>query len=361
MAGSDSCKTKKWAVKYSDLSIKSPIQYIGCGAPGFRPSKSTEFIYCADNQKNLSTLNTYGNFHEISYKMHEEHFKITDNELSDIQKSWFRNDTVGYWRFFKTFEPIIPLIKQHPGNSWLTIGDGRFGRDAIELKKIEPSLNILPTDISIELLDYAKKKGWIDEYKKENAETLSFQDNSFDFVLCRESYHHFPRPTIALYEMLRVAREAVILIEPNDQYHTSFIFKQYVQFKNFVKQLLNRKVYHTDYWNYEESGNYIYSLSKREIEKIALGLNMPAIGHYYYNDYYEAGIEFEKANSKSFLFKKVKNKMLIANLKSKIGLKNYSSIITVLFKKMPEKDLISDLRHGGLKISELPRNPYINY
>lgn len=40
------------------------------------------------------------------------------------------------------------------------------------------------------------------------------QDDAFDYVLCKDSYHHMPRPMIALYQMLRVARRAVVLIEP---------------------------------------------------------------------------------------------------------------------------------------------------
>ena len=304
-------------------------------------------------------MDTLTNFHELSYKRHEKHFKIPENELSDIQKSWFRNDTVGYWRFFRTFKPLIPLIKQNRQNKWVTIGDGRFGRDSIELKKIDPSLNVLPTDISPVLLEYAKKEGWIEDYRIENAEALSFQNNSFDFVLCRESYHHFPRPAIALYEMLRVAKEAVILIEPNEHYYSSFVMKAFINFKNVIKRILKRPVYHTDHWCYEESGNYIYFLSKREIEKVALGLDLPAIAYNYYNDYYEVGIELEKAERKSPLFRKVKNKIAVEDLKSKTGLKHYSQIIVVLFKKMPGKELANDLKNAGLKIIELPRNPYI--
>lgn len=50
----------------------------------------------------------------------------------------------------------------------------------------------------------------------ENAEKLSSPNETLDFVLCKESYHHFTRPMLALYEMLRVATKAVVLIEPNE-------------------------------------------------------------------------------------------------------------------------------------------------
>ena len=134
---------------------------------------------------NIITLNILQSFHELSYKKHEDHFRIEDNQLTDLQKSWFRNDTVGYWRFSRTFQPLIPLINNDPKARWLTVGDGRFGLDAIELKHISPSLHVLPTDISPALLKYSKNQGWIDDFSVENAESLSFENDSFDYVLCR--------------------------------------------------------------------------------------------------------------------------------------------------------------------------------
>ncbi|MCX7986598.1 MAG: class I SAM-dependent methyltransferase, partial [Bacteroidales bacterium] len=55
-----------------------------------------------------------------------------------------------------------------------------------------------------------------DKYRKENAEQLSVPDNSYDYVSCREALHHFPRPYLALYEMLRVSKKGIIIIEPID-------------------------------------------------------------------------------------------------------------------------------------------------
>lgn len=308
---------------------------------------------------NIITLNILQSFHELSYKKHEDHFRIEDNQLTDLQKSWFRNDTVGYWRFSRTFQPLIPLINNDPKARWLTVGDGRFGLDAIELKHISPSLHVLPTDISPALLKYSKNQGWIDDFSVENAESLSFENDSFDYVLCRESYHHFPRPAIALYEMLRVARKAVILVEPNDHAHPPFFVMLFNLFRNTIKKAIKRPIYPLDRWAYEESGNYIYSLSKRELEKIALGLNLPAVATKHYNDYYEAGTEFEPLNAKSPLCKKVKNKIAIADLKCRLGISHFSNIIGIIFKEMPEKGLADQLKKAGLLVNQLSRNPYI--
>jgi SAM-dependent methyltransferase len=53
-------------------------------------------------------------------------------------------------------------------------------------------------------------------YELANVESLPWPDAHFDLVLCKESLHHTARPVQGLYEMLRVCRRAVALIEPWD-------------------------------------------------------------------------------------------------------------------------------------------------
>lgn len=48
-----------------------------------------------------------------------------------------------------------------------------------------------------------------------NAEDADVPDGAFDLVLVREGLHHLPHPVAGLAEMLRIARRAVIMIEPH--------------------------------------------------------------------------------------------------------------------------------------------------
>jgi SAM-dependent methyltransferase len=48
-----------------------------------------------------------------------------------------------------------------------------------------------------------------------NAEAIELPENSFDLVLVQDGLHHLPRPMLGYTEMLRVARRAVIVIEPH--------------------------------------------------------------------------------------------------------------------------------------------------
>ncbi len=48
-----------------------------------------------------------------------------------------------------------------------------------------------------------------------DSEAIRFPDSSFDLVLVQDGLHHLPRPMLGYTEMLRVARRAVVVIEPH--------------------------------------------------------------------------------------------------------------------------------------------------
>jgi ubiquinone/menaquinone biosynthesis C-methylase UbiE len=301
------------------------------------------------------------NFQETSYLLHEKNHVLKNGDLTDDQKSWLRNDTVDFWRHDRMYKPLSPLLKNNPKTKWLTVGDGRLGLDSIKLKKIEPTLDILPVDITTVLLEYAKKNDLIKDYSKENAEKLSFADNTFDFAFCKESFHHFPRPYIALYEMIRVAKNAVILIEPNEIgiLARPLTGRLWIRFKKFIRQIIRKKGLHIDTGNFEEVGNYVYTVSKREIEKVALGIGLTTVAFYYFNDVYIYGTEFEKAESSSKLFKKIKAAIRKKDIKSKLRIDPYKNIITIIFKQKPSEKICRELVENKFEIVQLPDNPYI--
>ena len=93
----------------------------------------------------------------------------------------------------------------------MTIGDGRYGTDANAVFRLGAT-NVHCTDFSDRLLRAGFERGFIRDNSAQNAESLSFNDGSFDYVLCKEAYDNFPRPLIAIQEIFRVARRAVIMI-----------------------------------------------------------------------------------------------------------------------------------------------------
>src|SRR6266540_2815096 len=101
------------------------------------------------------------------------------------------------------YETCASVAAVYRNAKWLTVGDGRYGLDSVRLRRLFSISVVLPTDIASFLLE----KGKANNYSAENAECLTFADNSFGVVFCKESYHHFPRPPVALYEIIRAAEE----------------------------------------------------------------------------------------------------------------------------------------------------------
>jgi ubiquinone/menaquinone biosynthesis C-methylase UbiE len=295
-------------------------------------------------------------YHKISYKKHSEYLKRfgTMGKEKILSETWFRQDTVDAWRHQRMYKSLDPILNEDPNATWLTVGDGRYGTDSKYIS--EKGGDVLASDLSDLLLQHAKKMGFIKKYKKENAESLSFKDNEFDYILCKESYHHFPRPMTALYEMLRVSKKGVILIEPNDNYIKSKALEAiFHNVKNTIKFILRKK---KNKYTFEESGNFVYCISKREIEKTALGLNYKIVAFKGINDAYSPGVEYEKLSDNGPIQKKIKRLIKKANCLCKLGFKSHAILAAIIFKKIPSKKLIEKLTKNGYEVVYLPENPY---
>ena len=295
------------------------------------------------------------NFVATSYRTHERVYDAYSKggEKAAHAASWLRPGTINHWRFERMYKLVDPLLADNRGSRWLTVGDGRYGLDAQYL--MSHGAQALPTDISDTLLREAKSAGLIKDFRKENAESLSFADESFDYVLCKESYHHFPRPMKALYEMLRVARRAVMMIEPNDQTLVQgAVSTSSRMLKDAVKRLLRRRI---DYHNFESSGNYAYAISRREMEKVALGIGLQTVAFKGINDYYLPGVEFERADPANRLFKEVSGKIARFDFLCRIGISQPGLLAVMFFKEPPTNPLKSSLLRQGFNVVDLPRNP----
>lgn len=299
---------------------------------------------------------------EKSYSLHEQHFdkygKGGDRE--QIARNWFREGTIGYEQAMQRNAVSDPLLQAYPGARWLTVGDGRYGSDAHYLAS--KGADATATDISDTLLREGAASGYISAFSKENAEALSFADDSFDFVLCKESYHHFPRPMKALYEMLRVGRRGVVLYEPTDHYvYTNFLqafFRGMLQiintlgvFKLFFGKEIKR---HT----YEDVGNYVYKISEREIEKVALGLNYPYVAFKGQNIYHVEGVDEVPAAGFSLVKIKVRIWTALLNLMSFLRITAPQSLAAIIFRENPTDECLRALKAAGYRVIQLPRNPY---
>lgn len=295
-------------------------------------------------------------FNEKSYELHKKHFEETTGAQLE---NWKKKDTVDYWRHERSYRLMDALIEAHPEASWLTVGDGRYGTDAHYIlgKGLK---NVLASDISDTLLIEAKRDGFITDYATENAEKMSFPDGHFDFVLCKEAYHHFPRPAIALYEMLRVAKKGVVLIEPLDKnilYTQDNFFVKCIRSVTNILMLQWKGLY--KYENFEEVGNYIYTVSEREINKVALALNLKYTFFKKQNDCFIPGADEEKLADKGPIYQTIKRTLRRHDLLCRIGIMQYGLMGTIIMKEKPDAVCLQKLKEAGYQGYVLPDNPYV--
>ncbi len=307
-----------------------------------------------------------GDFHKLSHEAHERLY--TSESAESKAGSWEKEDTVDAWRHARMYRCLDPLLAAFPRARWVTVGDGRFGTDAHYL--LGKNADALATDISDTMLERAKQSGFIREYSKENAEHLSFADGSFDFALCKEAYHHFPRPMLALYEMLRVARRGVVLIEPDEGpvlmgtgRLVKMLFKETLIRIGLGGLFGDRATEVIDCGSdwYEEVGNFGFAISKREIERVALGLNLPHAAFRGINDCYLEGVENEIAREDSQLFATVRENIERMDRACRRGLNRSRPklLVAMIFKEQIDPELRSALCAADFLVRDLPRNPYL--
>jgi len=172
-----------------------------------------------------------------------------------LAKSFQAGEFHDYFRelpFFRVRDMVNRAGIDLTGRSLLIAGCGS-GIDVFYLKK-HFAAEYFVTDISQNAVNAVLSIFPGIQGQVEDTEAMSFSDNSFDYAFTAASLHHLPRPPVGLYEMLRVARKGVIVIEPND---------------SLLCRIATRFGLATEI---EESGNYVFRFSSRDIEKYTRSL-----------------------------------------------------------------------------------------
>jgi hypothetical protein len=158
--------------------------------------------------------------------------------------------------------------------------------------------------------------------------------------------------------MLRVSSKAIILMEPVDVgiQMPAILFLKNVLDK--ISPTLIDKIWKNRY-SFESSGNYVYKTSEREMEKIAMGIDLPFVAFKGHNDYYTTQWDLSQPQTNTKIFNKVKAKIWRKNLLSKLGLIPHQILISILFKSKPSDEVIHNIKRDGYKVIELKKNPYL--
>jgi SAM-dependent methyltransferase len=215
-------------------------------------------------------------------------------------------------------------------SSILSIGDN-LARDAGFFKKVFPSAYCIASDLCTDGLEQAVEDGWIDSIFNADIESLPFKDADIDVVIAKESFHHWPRPMLGFYEMLRVAKKAVLLIEPFDVMEGSPV--------PFIPPCAYNDAC-------ESVGNYKYRLSLREILKSAWAMYLPAVAAVGLNDPYSPNRSMEEW---------LKEKEILDSL-GQSGKRQFNLMCVVVYKSGYSPDNMA--LPAIARLYTRPRNPY---
>jgi len=292
---------------------------------------------------------------QINYDRQQEIYKrlreeaLQNASIPSDPDAETRMPTVGQWRQERIMAPLRPLLEED--QQWLTIGDGNMASEAQWLH--QQGVEAHATDLAADLLEVAFSQKLITGWSKENAEKLSFADESFDYVLIKEAFHHFPRPWLALYEAFRVCRMGVILLEPNGEYPRPL--------SSMLRYL--RRQPSTIHYRFEKVGNFVYAPNPIELEKFLLGLGGHQISFRFYNDYWMSSEADQSpvlggTSRHKKLRRTVKRTIWWRDLIARTGLVPFGKLGCVLFKQQAYKEVISTMNRRGWHHKHLPANPF---
>jgi SAM-dependent methyltransferase len=104
------------------------------------------------------------------------------------------------------------------------------------------------------------------KWKFEDAESLSFLPDSFDYVVIHAAIHHTSSPHKVITEMYRVARKGVLAFESRDS-----LIMRFAERLGVIQTYEYSAVYNSECkyggMNNTEIPNYVYRWTEREIEK----------------------------------------------------------------------------------------------
>lgn len=144
-------------------------------------------------------------FDPVKYK------NTTHDQWQSAAEAWYRwSPTLNQW-LGKATDRMLEMAGISSGHRVLDIAAGAGEQSIVTAKKVGPSGYILATDISANILEYAKQMAQQAgvsnmETKVMDGENLTLEDGTFDAVISRVGLIYFPDQQRALKEMLRVLK-----------------------------------------------------------------------------------------------------------------------------------------------------------
>ncbi len=117
-------------------------------------------------------------------------------------------------RFYSSLHSLADSIDD-PLHHALEVGCGP-GYSGVRIAAFSPKVGLVCSDVEMGLINEAKQRNHNGRFLQESAYALAHPDNAFDLVYCLEVLEHLEQPELALAELARVARRAVIISVPRE-------------------------------------------------------------------------------------------------------------------------------------------------
>lgn len=149
--------------------------------------------------------------------------KHDDNQADEVVREWREN--ASYWQKHSEairtmFQPITQALIDDAGivagQSILDVAGGSGEPSLTISKTVGPTGSVICTDVVAEMVNIAqseaRQKGLTNiEFRQCAADSLPFENDSFDVAVCRLGAMFFPDPLAALREMLRVTKPSGVI------------------------------------------------------------------------------------------------------------------------------------------------------
>ncbi len=149
-------------------------------------------------------------------------------------------------------------------------------------------------------------------------------------------------------------------MEPQDPISKMPVLLFMVNLLSLVRRNLIGKIWKNRF-SYEPVGNFVYKVSEREMEKFAAGLGLPLLAFKKINpNFYFKGAEDESAELRNPRFLKIRFRKGLVDLLVKFRLMPSQVLSVVVFKVIPEQQLLKELEMADHKLLYIPKNPYVD-
>jgi len=147
----------------------------------------------------------------------------TDSQTAEVLREW--RESAFYWQkhadtIRTMFGPITQALIEDSeiveGDAVLDVAGGAGEPSLTIAKNVGPTGSVICTDVTAEMVaaaqSEAQRHGVTNiTFRQSAADSLPFEDNSFDAVVCRLGVMFFPDPLAGLREILRVTKHEGVL------------------------------------------------------------------------------------------------------------------------------------------------------